>query len=56
MKSGKRSIPQKMLNLPSLMMLAGQITPLKHAFQYRIYVLGLAIIEANIQLMPVSGR
>jgi hypothetical protein len=56
MKSGKRSIPQKMLNLPSLMNLTGHSTPLKHAFYYRIYALGLAIIEANIQLMPVSGR
>jgi len=56
MKGGKRSIPQKMLNLPSLMMLTGHITPLKHAFQYRIFAFRLAIVEANIQSISDSGR
>jgi hypothetical protein len=56
MKGGKRSIPQKMLNLPSLMMLTGHITPLKHAFQHRIFALRFTIVEANIQLMSVCGR
>jgi hypothetical protein len=54
MKGGKRSIPQKMLNLPSLMMLTGHVTPLKHVFQYSMDALDLVIVEANLQLMSFA--
>jgi len=37
-------------------MLTGHITPLKHVLQYKIYALRLAVIEANIRLLSVSGR
>jgi hypothetical protein len=43
-----------MLNLPSLMMLTGHVTPLKHVFQYSMDALHLAIVEANLQLMSFA--
>jgi hypothetical protein len=48
MKSGKRSILQKMLNLHSLMMLTSHITPLKYENQCRIGALSLLFLKAII--------
>jgi hypothetical protein len=48
MKSGKRSILQKMLNLHSLMMLTSHITPLKYENQCRIGALSLVFFKPII--------